>query len=366
MTIDHKPLGMKRRTLLRAGLGATALAMVGTGRAAWASTPKIGFALETFQVPRWKYLDLPNFKSAVEGAGMELIAVQPDFDADRQLAQVEELITNGCAAIAVAAVVGRAGVSMVRACKRAGVPVIAYNNLIPSADVAAYVSRDNYLVGKMAVDAARNAGVLKGNWVIVSGEPGVSVAEDQTRAYLTELDPLIKDGTVKIVSHQYHAGWDASTARDQVENALTANNNDIQGLLVNNDQMAIGCISALEKAGMAGKVFVNGLDATTEACRAILQGKMNLSAFTPTDDMGRIGGELCVRLAKGEALNLERTYDAGDGIKQPWYPLDSINVTKDNMVEYLRKYSPGYVDARAVFRDVPESEWPAGAAELLK
>lgn len=364
MILDGKHTAISRRAALGAGISATAFALLGPGRAAWGADKKIGFALETFQVPRWKYLDLPNFQSAVEGAGMELIAVQPDFDADRQLAQVEELITNGCSAIALAAVVGKAGVSMVRACKRAGVPVVAYNNLIPSKDVAAYVSRDNYLVGKMAVDAAREAGVLKGNWVIVSGEPGQSVAEDQTRAYLTELDPLIKDGTVKIVSHQYHAGWDAAAARDQVD--LTATNNDIQGLLVNNDQMALGCISALEKAGVAGKVFVNGLDATTEACRAMVLGKMTLSAFTPTDDMGRIGGELCVKLANGEELGLDKTYDAGDGITQPWHPIESINVTKDNMIEYLKKYSPEYVDAQAVFRDVPQDLWPSGAAELLK
>lgn len=365
--VDRKQsFEIRRRTLLQLGAGATAATLFGSLSAAHADVPKIGFALETFQIPRWKYLDLPNFKSAVEGAGMELIAVQPDFDADRQLAQIEELITNGVKAIALAAVVGKAGVSMVRACKRAGIPVIAYNNLIPSADVSAYLSRDNALVGRMAVEAAKKAGVLKGNWVIVSGEPGQSVAEDQTAAYLSELDPLIKDGTVKIVSHQYHAGWDPNGARDQVENALTAANNDIQGLLVNNDQMAVACISALEKAGVAGKVFVNGLDATTEACRAIIQGKMTLSAFTPTDEMGRIGGEMCVKLAKGESLNLTKTYDAGNGIKQPWYPIDSINVTKENLTEYVKKYTPNYVDAKAIFRDIPNDQLPVGAAELLK
>ena len=366
MTEKKQPFEISRRALLAAGAGTAAATLAGSVAPAWAAPTKIGFALETFQVPRWKYLDLANFKKTVEAAGMELIAVQPDFDADRQLAQVEELITNGCKAIALAAVVGKAGISMVRACKKAGVPVIAYNNLIPSPDVDAYLSRNNYLVGTMAVDAAQKAGVLKGNWIIVSGEAGVSVADDQTAAYKDALAPLIKDGTVKVVSHEYHQGWSAEGARNQVENALTANNNNIQGILSNNDQMAIACVSALEKAGMAGKVFLNGLDATTEACHAILQGKMTLSAFTPTDDMGRIGAEMCIKLARGEKLDLQKTYDAGNGIKQPWYPIDSINVVRDNMTPYLKKYSPFYVDAKAVLKDVPESQWPAGAAELLK
>jgi D-xylose transport system substrate-binding protein len=366
MTEKTKSFEMNRRTLLGVGLGATAATLLGSGMPARAGKIKIGFALETFQIPRWKYLDLASFKKTVEAADMELIAVQPDFDADKQLAQIQELITNGCKAIALAAVVGKAGVSMVRACKKAGVPVIAYNNLIPSADVAAYLSRDSYKVGQMAVDAAKKAGVMKGNWIIVSGEPGVSIAEDQTKAYLDELGPLIKDGTVKIVSHEYHQGWSAEGARSQVENALTANNDNIQGVLCNNDSMALGCVVALQKARVAGKVFLNGLDATTEACHAILKGEMTLSAFTQTDDMGRIGAEMCIKLAKGEALGLTKTYDAGNGIVQPWYPIDSINIVKDNMVPYLKKYNPFYVDAKAVFKGIPQDQWPQGAAELLK
>ncbi|MBB3394231.1 substrate-binding domain-containing protein [Rhizobium sp. BK060] len=357
---------IRRRTFLELGAGATAAALFSSASSSRADVPKIGFALETFQIPRWKYLDYANFKKAVEGAGMELIAVQPDSDAAKQLAQVQDLITSGCKAIAIAAVVGKAGVAMVRACKKAGVPVIAYNTAIPSADVAAFLSRDTYRVGQMAMEAAASAGVLKGNWVIVSGEPGTSIAEEQTKAYLDGLDPLIKNGSVKLVSHQYHTGWSAEGARSQVENALTATNNDIQGVLCNNDQMAIGCLVALQKAGVAGKVFLNGLDATTEACRAIEKGEMTLSAFTKADEMGRIGGEMCVKLAKGESLGITKTYDAGDGIVLPWYPIDSINVVKDNMVPYLKGYSPFYVDAKAVFKDVPQDKLPQGAAELLK
>jgi D-xylose transport system substrate-binding protein len=366
MTSETPDIRLSRRTALSLGVGAAAATVIGPGRTASAAGTKIGFAEESFQVPRWKYLDLPYFKRVVDGAGMELVDVQADFDVGRQLGQVEQLITVGCKVIAVAALVGKAGVAMVRACKTAGVPAVAYNDMIPSADVAAYVSRDNYLVGKMAIDAAKNAGVLKGNWVIVSGEAGQSVADDQTAAYTAGLAPLIKDGTVKVVSHEWHMGWNAEDARAQVENALTANKDNIQGILCNNDQMAIGCLVALEKANVAGKVFLNGLDATTEACRAILQDRMTLSAFTPCDEMGRAGGEICVKLAKGEPLGLLKTYDVGNGIKQPWYPIASYNVTKANMVGYLKRYSPAYVNASAVFKGIPESQWPAGAEELFK
>jgi hypothetical protein len=95
----RKKTSISRRAVLASGLGATAMAMIGPGHAL-ADTTKIGFVLETFEVPVWKYLVLPNFQVGVEAAGTELIAVQAAFDADKQIEQVQQQITNGCGAIA--------------------------------------------------------------------------------------------------------------------------------------------------------------------------------------------------------------------------------------------------------------------------
>jgi D-xylose transport system substrate-binding protein len=337
----------------------------GVRSASAAGTGKIGFAMETFTVPRWKNLDRPSFEEAVKAAGFEPVVNQADFKVEQQMADVENLLTVGVDALAIVAVVAEAGINMARNAKRAGVPVLAYNTAIPSQDVDVYVARNNRGVGHKAAQAALDAGVLKGNWVITSGQAGNTVAEEITKGYFDIMQPLIDSGELKVVSHLFHDGWDPETARRQAEDALTASNNDIAGFLCNNDGMAGGVIGALDKAGLAGKVFVTGQDATIEGCRHILLGNMALSSFTLFDQMGKIAGELCAKLAKGEDLGITESYDVGNGISLPYVPVEDRNITRDNMVEYLKAYSPAYVDVKAVLDGIPEDKWPAGVEALL-
>ena len=135
--------------------------------------------------------------------------------------------------------------------------------------------------------------------------------------------------------------------------------------MCNDDGTAGGCIAALEQAGLAGKAFVSGQDATTVACRLIAEGKMTFSTFTRFDVMGRTAGELCAKLAKGEAINPPMTYSSGD-VTVPLQPIEAFHVSRDNLVEYLDQYSPAYVDAESIFKDLPIGTLPPGAEKFLK
>jgi D-xylose transport system substrate-binding protein len=364
MSNEVKKLITSRRRFLQvsAGLGvmASTLGLPGIVRA---QTKRIGFAMETFTVPRWKNLDKPSFEDAVRAGGFEPVVVQANFDVAQQLRDVENLLAQGIDALVIVAVDSNAAVNMVRRAKRDGVPVVAYNTAIPSSDVAAFVSRDNKNVGRQAVQAAAAKGSLEGKWVVASGQAGNAVAEEVTAGYFEELKPLIDAGTVEVVSHEFHAGWDPELARKQAENALTANGNDIKGFLCNNDGMAGGAIAALERQGLAGKVFVSGQDATTEACRNIIESKMDLSSFTRFDVMGKTAGDLAVRLANGEALDAPLEYVSGD-VTIPLHPVEDFNVTRDNIASYFEQYSPGYVDAVAVLQGLSDDILPDGVAKF--
>lgn len=352
---------LSRRGLLAGG--AAIAATLTLPSAARAKTGRIGFAMETFTVPRWKNLDKPSFEAAVTAGGYEPVVVQANFDVAQQQRDVENMLSQGVDALVIVAIDQNAGVNLVRQAKRDGVPVIAYNTAIPSADVAAFVSRDNKNVGRQAVQAAAAQGPLDGKWVIASGQAGNAVAEEVTSGYYEELQPLIDAGKVEVVSHEFHNGWDPELARKQAENALTAHSNDIKGFLCNNDGMAGGAIAALEQQGMAGKVFVSGQDATTEACRNILEGKMSLSSFTRFDVMGTIAGELAVKLAKGESIEAPLQYKAGD-VSIPLHPVEDFNVTRENIAEYFAQYNPGYVDASAVLNGLSDDILPDGVAQF--
>jgi len=337
--------GLNRREFLAAG---TALAALPAIKATAQGTGRIGFAMETFTVPRWRNLDKPSFEEAVLAAGFEPVVVQANFDVAQQLRDVENLLSQGVDALCIVPIDSNSGINMARRAAREGVPVIAYNTAIPSPDISAFVSRDNGNVGRTAAQAAIDTlGDISGKWVICSGQAGNAVAEEVTAGYFEVLQPMIDSGAVEIVSHEYHSGWDPESARQQVENALTANANEIRGVFCNNDGMAGGAVAALEAQGLAGTAFVSGQDATTEACRNILEGKQNLSSFTRFDVMGRTAAELAVALARGEAVTAPMTYSAG-GEDIPLHPVEDFNVTRNNIVEYLEQYSPGYVDASVI------------------
>ena len=360
-----KTLATNRRDFMKIGGGAVAAASLGGPALAMGKTGRIGFAMSTFSVPRFKHLDLPFFEEAVRAAGMETVAVQANFDVNQQLNDVDNLLAQGIDALAIIAVNAGAGKNMVRKALRDGVPVIAYNNAIPSSDLSAFVSRDNRGVGASAARGADAAVGLEGNWVIASGQAGDSVADEMTAGYYDVLQPLIDAGKVNVVSHEFHDGWDPESARKQAENALSANNDNIRGFLCNDDGTAGGCIAALEQAGLAGKAFVSGQDATTVACRLIAEGKMTFSTFTRFDVMGRTAGELCAKLAKGEVINPPMTYSSGD-VTVPLQPIEAFHVSRDNLVEYLDQYSPAYVDAESIFKDLPIGTLPPGAEKFLK
>lgn len=355
---------MSRRSFVKRSVGTlAALSAIASPAIVQARTGRIGFAMETFTVPRWKNLDKPSFEDAVRKGGFEAVVVQANFDVAQQLRDVENLLSQGVDALAIVAVESKAAINMARRAQREGVPVIAYNTAIPSSDVAAFVSRDNGNVGRSAVKAAEKEGVLAGNWVIISGQPGNAVAEEVTKGYFEILQPYIDSGKLKIVSHEFQAGWDPESARKQAENALTANNNNIQGFLCNNDGMAGGAIAAIERLGLPDTIFVSGQDATSDGCRQIIEGRMKLSSFTRFDVMGRTAGEVAVQFARGEKPKAPSEYKTGD-LSIPLYPIEDFNVTRENMATYFSQYSPGYVDAPTVLKGLPDGVLPAGLAKF--
>lgn len=210
-----------RRGFMGVTAGIAAVTAFGSAGVVFAKgSGNIGFAMETYTVPRWKNLDRPSFEKAVSAGGFKPITNQADFKVEQQLSDVENLLTVGVDALAIVAVVAEAGVNMARKAKRAGVPVIAYNTAIPSKDVDVYVARNNRGVGQKAANAALAAGVLKGNWIIASGQAGNTVAEEITKGYYDIMQPLIDKGELKIVSHLFHDGWDPDAARRQAEDPL--------------------------------------------------------------------------------------------------------------------------------------------------
>jgi len=79
----------------------------------------------------------------------------------------------------------------------------------------------------------------------LNGALSTTPAVQRAEGFHEVLDPLIANGTVKIISEQY-GDWTTPTAKTQMDNILAANpNTPIDGVLAAQDAIAIGAIDAL-------------------------------------------------------------------------------------------------------------------------
>ena len=126
---------------------AAAGTLASTGLVAAQDGPVIGVSWNNYNEERWLNSDEPAIKAAVEAAGGTYISTDAKSDANAQLADVENLITQGANALIILAQDKDAILPAVQAAADAGIPVIAYDRIIEDPSVL-YMTFDNVGVGR--------------------------------------------------------------------------------------------------------------------------------------------------------------------------------------------------------------------------
>lgn len=287
---------------------------------------KIGFILSTMQEERYAK-DRLYFEEQAKKLGATVVFAACDNSERSQAAKVENMLAKGIKVLVIQAVNSDAAAPFVEAAHKAGVPVIAYDRVINKADLDYYVTQDSYAVGKMQAEAAVKATNGKGNYVILSGQSGHSVAAEITRG---NLDVLKAYKDIKIISQQNHNDWSASEAMSTVENVLTKHKNAVAAILANNSGMANGAVQALDQQGLSGKVFVAGADADLPSIRNIVAGKQQFEVLKAWKPLAETAANLAVELAKGIKPKATSTYNNGTKdvptINTPVFPVDKSNI----------------------------------------
>lgn len=246
---------------------------------------KIGVLLpETATSARWDNNDRPELEQLIP---QDLSGAHVDYnnaqgDADTQQSQAEADLANGDCILVVAAVDSAKSATIVSEAKAKGVPVIAYDRLIQSSNLAYYVSFDNVKVGQLQgqyvashyqdyVSAGHN------NMVMINGAQTDNNALLFYQGAIGVLNPLISANSLKKVYDQYTPNWDNPTAETEMQGALTANQRNIQIAYVANDGMAGTVIAALKQVQLNGKVLVTGQDATIAGIQEVLTGDQSMT-----------------------------------------------------------------------------------------
>ena len=317
----------------------------------------IGFSMDTLKEERWnRDKELVTKRAEEVGARIEVQVANGD-DAV-QVNQCNTFLTKGVDVLIVAPHNGEIAASIVERAHAAGVPVISYDRLIRNSEPDLYVSHQVERMGEMQADYALKR-VPRGNYVLIGGAPTDNNALLLRKGQMNVLKPAIDRGDVKVVSDQFAREWKPEEAQRITEDSLTKTKNDIQAIVASNDGTAGGAISALDAAGLTGKVLVTGQDAQLDAVQRIARGTQTMTIYKPIKPLADSAVDNAVKLARGEAVS------AADRVNNGKTDVPSIlqepqAVDKDNLMATVVR--DGYHKMEDVYKDVPRDQWPKTAA----
>jgi D-xylose transport system substrate-binding protein len=270
------------------------------------SGKKVYMLLPNTTTVRFVTQDGPKFKSAMERAlpGSEVTVQNAEGDAQKQVQQVETAISGGADAIVLVAADPFIAGGALQKAQQAKVPVILYDHDAHGGEAKAQVVFDSLSVGQ---NQGRDAAKLFGD--DTSAQPKViariygNQGDYGTTKYKAGQDeflqPLIKEGKIKVACETYTPGWDPAKAQREVEQCLTRTNNQLDGVVVMNDGTAGGAIAALKGQGLEGKVpVVGGQDADLQNVQYILLGYQYNTVYKPFKLQAQAAADLTAAVVK--------------------------------------------------------------------
>lgn len=334
---------------MRAGLSLVTVCagILGAASLAQAAGVKIGLSLPTQREERW-VKDRQTMEAEAKKRGVDLRIQVTDNDAAKQVAQCENLISQGIKVLILAPHDASSASVIVDKAAKAGIKVISYDRLVMDSPLDYYyLSFDNVKVGELQGEYITKK-VPKGNYVVLAGSPTDNNAKLFRDGAMKFIGPLAQKGDIKIVMDQFVKDWQPSEAQKLMEQALTANQNKIDAVLAPNDGTAGGCIQALAAQGLAGKVPITGQDAELAAAIRIVQGTQSMTIFKDTRELGKKAIEMAIDLAAGKTVDTQGKTLFNNKKQIPSVLLTPFVVTKDNLDEMLIK--SGYLKKEQVYK----------------
>ena len=311
------------RKVFRLLVAAIALAAGPVGAARAEDKPIIAVSWFKFADERWK-IDEAGIKKGLEGSGMEYVSADAANSDEKQVADIENLLTRHPKALIVMS--GEATVGpVVKNALESGVPVIAYDQLIDQPGVF-YVSFDAKKVGYALAEGMLKV-APKGNYALIKGDKGDPNTLAMFNAFMEKLKPAIDSGAIKIVGEQFVDSWRPEGAKAAMEQILTANQNKVDAVMVMNDGMASGVSKALEEQGL--NIPISGQDGAGGALNRIARGEQTFTIWKNSMDLGQTAAKVALALAAKKPVEgkITVTTPKGNKLDAVLLPVDLIDRT---------------------------------------
>lgn len=306
-----------------------------------AAAGKIALLLPETKTTRYETADRPDFEQKMQELcpDCEIIYSNANQDANLQLSQAEAALANGAQVMVLDPVDSASAAVIADKAKAQGVPVIAYDRLILNSDgVNYYISFDNEEVGKLQaqslVDRLNQLGIQNPTIVMINGSPTDNNASLFKQGAHSVFDPLVADGKLTIAKEYDTPDWSPDEAQNEMQQALTALGNKVDGVYCANDGTASGAIAAMKAANISPLPPVTGQDAELAAIQRILVDEQYMTVYKAIRPEAEAAAELAYDLLTNtpvpDSMTQGKTVNNGT-IDVPSVLLTPVAVTKDNI-----------------------------------
>ena len=244
--------------------------------------------------PYYKY-GFDGAKMMADAMGVELFGYISDLKPERELASVEDAITQKMDGIVLVSISQTSIVSSVNTAFNAKVPILmlfGYSEDLKDKMVGS-VQADGKISGRtIGKWVAQN--IPEGEVACIMGMPGRGDAEMYRDAFLSEME---KNPKLKFVA-AVPGDWNRQKAFNQMQNLITSFPN-LKACFVQNEDMALGAIQALKEANMEGQVAIVSQNGAPYGLESIAAGGIKATVGWSPSQEGQLALRLLVEYIRG-------------------------------------------------------------------
>lgn len=284
---------------------------------------------------------------ALEASDMKVIVSVRSGDNSQQEQDevVEEMIDAGCDVLCVNLVDRTAPSNIIRLARQNNIPVIFFNREPVREDLLQWdklyyvgcdAAQSGEMQGEIAAEYIKNHPEVDRNqdgkiqYVLLEGEAGHQDAISRTDLSVKTM--IENEIELEKLSYQF-ADWNRAQAENRVSQLIDQYGSEIELILSNNDEMALGAVEAYKNAGyrQAERPIIFGIDGLTDALEAVEHGTMQGTVYNDKEDQARMIALLTVALFRGSDIE-------GYGLEDDIYYMSQYRkVDADNVDTFLGK-----------------------------
>ena len=273
---------------------------------------KIGYTCMDGTNPFFVTLEA-SIREVVEAHGDQLISLDPQNSNEKQIAQIEDMISRGVVAMFVNPVDRDGIIPGLDALKAAGIPMFGFDTEVADMSyLVTYAGSDNYNAGYVCgLDLCEK--LPEGGPIIVLDSPTMQSVVDRTDGFLA----AIEGKGFEVVS-QIDCMGNQEQGNLNGTDALTAHP-DAVAIFGGNDPTALGAYAAAEAAGSSALIY--GVDGSPDIKALIAEGKVTGTGAQSPLSIGKTIAEVYYKWVAGEEVEAR-------------YPINTFMINADNVAEF--------------------------------